>query len=235
MSRPHPWSALLLILPAWWTVRLGFGFASWCFLDGVNLAFHEAGHLFFSFGGSTLHYLGGTLGQVLVPAALGAHFLLRREQPFAAALCLWWLGESLVNVSIYMADARALALPLVGGGDHDWNELFHRFGLLGEDAVLRTSGLTRAAGVLTMLAGLAWAAVCLHPAVTAAWRDAEGRAGTAGGRLPGSRPGSRTGSRPARPRSGARPGRPGTRRTRSHAGAPLLPDPPAAGDRARHS
>jgi hypothetical protein len=128
----------------------------WCFLDYVNLAFHEAGHIFFAPLGSTLHILGGTLGQLLVPGGLIAWFLLRDGRSLGSAFCAWWLGESLVNVARYMADARDLELPLVGGGDHDWNELFYRFGLLAEPAVTRTAGLTRGLGVLIMLAGLGW-------------------------------------------------------------------------------
>ncbi len=158
------WSRALLLLPlGWWALSLGSGLSSWCFLDLVNLAFHEAGHLFFRFGGSTLGYLGGTLGQLLVPALLLANFLLRERQPFAAAVCLWWIGESLVNVSVYMADARALSLPLVGGGDHDWNELFFRFGLLGADSVRHVSTATHLIGVVVMLIGLAWAALLCMP------------------------------------------------------------------------
>ncbi len=158
------WPRLALVsLLAWWTLRLGAGFATWCFVDFANLAFHEAGHLFFSFAGKTVHYLGGTLGQLIVPALLGGYFLVVRAQPFASAVCIWWLGENLINVSIYMADARTLALPLVGGGDHDWNELFFRFGLLGESAVQRTAFVTHAAGVVLMLAGLAWAALFALP------------------------------------------------------------------------
>ena len=150
---------LLLVLPVWWTFALISRARDWCFLDFVNLAFHEAGHLFFSPLGSTMHYLGGTLAQLIVPGLLAGHFLLRRRDPFAASLCLWWFGESLVNVSIYMADARDLALPLVGGGDHDWNELFFRFGALGEDSVRRIAGLTRFAGAVGMLAGISLALI----------------------------------------------------------------------------
>jgi hypothetical protein len=151
------WPRLLLLLVlGWWTVRLGTGMASWCFLDLVNLAFHESGHLFFTPFGSTIHYLGGTLGQLLVPASLMVYFILRQQQPLGAAFCAWWIGESLINISIYMADARSLALPLVGGGDHDWNELFFRFGLLTEPEVARVSGLTHLLGVLAMLVGLVW-------------------------------------------------------------------------------
>src|SRR5262249_30280440 len=85
-----------------------------------------------------------------------AGYFLRRDppQPVGTAACVWWIGENLVNVSVYMADARDLALPLVGGGDHDWNELFYRFGLLGQESVSVVSGGTRGAGIVVMLLGL---------------------------------------------------------------------------------
>jgi len=139
----------------WWTIRSGLA-GQFVFLDFVNLAFHEAGHVLFSFAGHTVHYLGGTLGQLLVPGLLVPYFLLRSRQPFGAALCLWWLGQSFANVATYMADARDLALPLVGGGDHDWNELFFRFGVLVAPSVARISGATRVVGLLFMTAGLVW-------------------------------------------------------------------------------
>ncbi len=148
----------LMALLVLWTVRLASGMARGCFLDLVNLAFHEAGHLLCAPLGSTLHYLGGTLGQLAVPVLLAAYFLSRGEQPFAAACCTWWAGENLVNIGVYMSDARSLLLPLVGGGDHDWNELFYRFGLLGQDSVVFVSTLTHRLGVLIMFLGLAWAA-----------------------------------------------------------------------------
>ena len=133
-------------------------------MDFVNLAFHEFGHLFFSPFGSTLHYLGGTLFQLLVPGMLIFYFILRREEPAGSAVCLWWVGENLINVSIYMSDARELMMPLVGGGDHDWNELFYRFGLLGEEAVARVAGSTHVLGVLIMIFGLLWWAYFVLPA-----------------------------------------------------------------------
>jgi hypothetical protein len=152
------WPRLLLLLPlAWWTVRKMLEAGHWAFLDYVNLAFHEAGHVFLAFAGETLHLLGGTLGQLAVPLLLGGYFLLRKGQPFAAAACAWWAGENLTNISYYMADARDLALPLVGGGEHDWNTLFYKFGLLTEPWVVRISGATRLLGVVAMLLGLAWA------------------------------------------------------------------------------
>jgi len=100
------------------------------FLDGVNLLFHEAGHVFLGlFGSATLQFLGGTLGQLFFPVAAAFHFLQRREG-FEAAVCTLWLAESGMYAAEYMADARAQALPLVGGHIHDWHWLLSRWGLL---------------------------------------------------------------------------------------------------------
>jgi len=153
--------AALIALPAFWTVRLGSGAQQGCFLDLVNLPFHEAGHLFFAPLGQTMHFLGGTLGQLLVPAGLAVYFLLWRREPFAAAACAWWFGENLVNIAVYMADARDLALPLVGGGDHDWNNLFYTFGLLGQESVAAVSAWTHRIGTIVMVASLGWLATFL--------------------------------------------------------------------------
>ena len=161
------WGRALLLAPLlWWTVTLGSGHSTWCFLDCVNLPFHEAGHLFLRPFGRTVHLLGGALGQLLVPALLAGWFLIRERKPFAAAVCSWWVGQSLINTSIYMADARSLNLPLVGGGDHDWNNLLFQFGLLTEPAVRNVSGATHLLGLLIMLAGLGWAGLFVLPEET---------------------------------------------------------------------
>src|SRR5258706_503484 len=117
----------LLAALLFWTARLAADPGRGCFLDLVNLAFHEAGHLFLSPFGSTVHYLGGTLGQLAVPTALALYFLLAQPaRPLGAAFCAWWAGGNLVNVSVYMADARDLALPLVCGADPERAEAFYR-------------------------------------------------------------------------------------------------------------
>ncbi|MFI5142834.1 MAG: hypothetical protein ACHQHM_02255 [Thermoanaerobaculales bacterium] len=64
-----------------------------------------------------------------------------------------------------MADARALALPLVGGGEHDWTELFFRWNTLDERSVVRISSATRSAGDVIMLLGLAWGILFVLPRV----------------------------------------------------------------------
>lgn len=153
----------MLALLVWWTFRLGSGASTWCFMDFANLAFHEFGHLLFGPFGMTLHYLGGTLFQLFIPTMLVVYFVVRRGEPSGSAFCFWWIGQNLINVSIYMADARELNLPLVGGGDHDWNELFYRFGLLGEESVARVSGMTHVLGVVIMILGLLWFAYFVMP------------------------------------------------------------------------
>jgi hypothetical protein len=101
------------------------------FLDSVNLAFHEAGHLFLGPFGMTLHVLGGTLLQLAVPLLCAGHFL-REGRRFEPWICVFWAGESLMYTAVYMADAVDMALPLVGGGEiHDWNWLLARWGMLG--------------------------------------------------------------------------------------------------------
>jgi hypothetical protein len=125
------------------------------FIDGVNLAFHEAGHLFFSFMGQTVHVLGGTIGQLFFPAACVMHFRARR-QPVEAAVCCIWLAESLMYTARYLGDARAQALPLVGGHIHDWNWLLSRAGLLPHCEAIGT--FLHIVASVVAVAALAWAA-----------------------------------------------------------------------------
>jgi hypothetical protein len=107
-------------------------------LDLVNLAFHEAGHIFLGFFGRFITVLGGTLFQLLIPAVCLAH-LWRRGNRLGWQLCLYWLGENLLNISIYAGDAIRQELPLVGGGVHDWTYLLTETGLIAHpDRVART-------------------------------------------------------------------------------------------------
>ena len=91
-------------------------------LDNFNLVIHEGGHFLFMPFGHTMHFLGGTLLQCLVPALCAAYFW-RTRQPAGAAFSGVWLGENFLNAARYISDARDMALPLVGGGVHDWNTL----------------------------------------------------------------------------------------------------------------
>ena len=104
----------------------------WTFFDGVNLIFHEAGHLVLGFMPQFIVALAGTLFQLLIPGLLAFYFH-RHEKMFATQFCMTWLGQSLLNVSNYIADARAQVLPLVGGGEHDWTYLLGKMGVLQHD------------------------------------------------------------------------------------------------------
>jgi hypothetical protein len=105
------------------------------FLDSVDVAIHETGHLVFGPFGELLGFLGGTLFQIAMPVAFVAYFW-RRTDRHAATVALWWVAQNLWNVSVYVADARTQALPLVGGGEHDWAYLLGRFGWLEYDRAL---------------------------------------------------------------------------------------------------
>ena len=122
-------------------------------LDHVNLVIHEAGHFFFSWFGYTIMILGGTLGELLVPMLIAFYFLWRRETT-GTAFAAFWIFENFLYIGTYMADARRLALPLVGSGEHDWEILFGQWGLLVRDHQI--GGVTRALGWAGMLASVAW-------------------------------------------------------------------------------
>jgi len=150
------WVLLALLVPyAVWLI----GFYEYHFLDGVNLLFHEAGHLFLRPFGLTAHFLGGTLFQLLFPAACVVHFL-RLGQRYEACVVGLWFAESLMYVATYMADARDQALPLVGGHIHDWNWLLTRWGLLAQcerlGSLLHVVASLLALGALGLAAQTLW-------------------------------------------------------------------------------
>lgn len=127
-------------------------------LDHANLAFHEAGHMYFGVLGSTLGLYGGTLGQLVFPIAVTVSFL-RKGMPVAAAFGWVWLFQNFLNIARYMADARAQQLPLVGGGDHDWLAILSRWGVLSADTALaRALSVIAWTGMLAtaLWIGIAW-------------------------------------------------------------------------------
>jgi putative component of toxin-antitoxin plasmid stabilization module len=137
------------VLLALYGILLARDVSEYRFLDRVDLISHEAGHMLFSWFGEHLMVMGGTVGQLFVPTAFTAYFFLRREL-YSAAVTLFWAGQNLFNISVYIRDARAMDLPLVslGGGDaiHDWNYMLSGIGLLRHD---------QAVGTLTYLFGCA--------------------------------------------------------------------------------
>lgn len=101
-------------------------------LDSANLAFHEFGHPFFGAFSERLMVYGGTLGQLVFPFTVSVYFF-RRYDTFQMSIGILWIAENFFNIATYMRDARAQELPLVGGGEHDWIEIFTRWGCLQSD------------------------------------------------------------------------------------------------------
>jgi hypothetical protein len=122
-------------------------------LDSANLAFHEAGHPLFGLFSSRLMVYGGTLGQLVFPIVATVSFWMRREA-LACALTAVWFSENLWNIARYMADARAQELPLVGGGEHDWTEIFTRWSALNQDTAI--AGVVRLIGWIGVLSAWGW-------------------------------------------------------------------------------
>jgi hypothetical protein len=122
-------------------------------LDHVNLPIHEAGHPLFGLLGGKIGVWGGTLMELLVPL-LFAFYFLRRGETSGTAFCSFWFGENFLYISAYIADARALALPLVGGGEHDWNLILSDLHLLQQDTMI--GDIVRVLGWAIMVGSVAW-------------------------------------------------------------------------------
>lgn len=108
---------------------------------------------------------------MLLPAVCAWTFLKQR-QPGSFAVALFWTGESVTDVAIYVEDAKKRALPLLGGdlASHDWNYLLGQLGLLNWAPALGrlTFGLgiviiTIALGILANETYLAWQRAAQSP------------------------------------------------------------------------
>jgi len=152
------WRAILTVVLALYGWRCLRTPETYRWLDSLDLAIHETGHLVFAFGGETLTILGGTLMQLLVPLAFVV-VLWRQGDRHGATVPLWWLGQNCWNISVYIKDARAQELPLVGGGEHDWALLLGQAGWLSRDQAI--GGYVYFAGFLLYAAAivLGWRAL----------------------------------------------------------------------------
>ena len=109
----------------------------------------------------TLEPYGGTLGQLTFPIILAVGFW-RKGQALSCAGAVIWFFENWLNIARYMADAHRLELPLVGGGDHDWNTILTRWDILQYDTRIATA--LKTIGWLGMVGACVWVG-------WRAWRD----------------------------------------------------------------
>ena len=146
-----PFKVIVAVIASLYFFWCAYDPYQWHLIDGVNLLIHEAGHIIFSALGEFVMIAGGSLFQIIMPAIFVGYFCYQR-QLFSAALVLFWVGESILNVSVYAGDSLALQLPLLGGPDtlHDWNYLLSSTGLLQHTAAI--AGGIRLLGRLVIIA-----------------------------------------------------------------------------------
>jgi hypothetical protein len=152
---------------AWLVFYVGFliyafrAHGGFLFIDSANLVVHEGGHNLFAWFGATLCLWGGTLLQWLVPFLLAIYFFSQR-QVAGFIFCAFFFFENWLYTATYMADARAMELPLVTTGDpdfaeHDFHAIFTSLGVLDHDTQI--AAVVRLIGWCGMLACVAWLAM----------------------------------------------------------------------------
>ena len=126
------WIPTVIMIPIMIWLIMNRGTYTW--IDNADLVIHEAGHFFFMLFGKFIYTLGGTLMQILLPSLIIWYFW-RNSYRTGAQVGLLWLGQNFINISVYAADARAQALPLLGGNKvyHDWTYLLGATNLLQYD------------------------------------------------------------------------------------------------------
>lgn len=129
-------------------------------LDQFDLAVHETGHLLAAFMPRLVMFIAGSAAQVAFPLAMAGYFWVRRRDAAAAGFCLAWAGTSARDVSVYAGDAVRQALPLVGGGEHDWANIL---GPRGFDALGSTAGVARSIEILGLVVAAAGVIIAAGP------------------------------------------------------------------------
>jgi hypothetical protein len=123
---------------------------------GIVFGAHEFGHLLWAPFGEWMGIAGGSLTQLLIPIGAGA-LMVRSRDWFGLAVAGLFLASSLGNLAWYVADARALELPLVSmspdGAIHDWEYLLGSLGWLPLDGAIAAS-LRRAGWALVAASSL---------------------------------------------------------------------------------
>ncbi len=143
--------AILLTIYFLW---IAFAPMQGSFLDLVDLPIHETGHLIFRLFGEFMMIAGGSLFQVIFPAVFVGYFIWHHKY-YSAAIVLFWVGQSIINVWVYAADAVVMQLVLTSGftgtegSFHDWNYLLTQTGLI--HSTKTVASIIRLAGTLVII------------------------------------------------------------------------------------
>ena len=137
------------------------------FMHKVNLVFHEAGHVLFRPFGWFMTIFGGSLFQLLMPLIIMLTFIIVNQDNFAAALSLWWLGQSVLDLAPYIGDALEQKMVLLGGhtgadvpGNHDWNNILIEFNRLEKCHDYATTA--EYTGTLFIITAIVWGGFILY-------------------------------------------------------------------------
>ncbi len=154
--RPNYPKLILAILLTPYFLWIAYDPMQGSFLDNVDLPIHETGHILFRPFGEFMTIAGGSLFQVIMPLIFLGYFAWRR-QFYSAAIVALWVGQSILNVYVYAADAVVMQLVLTSGftgsegSFHDWNYLLTATGLLASTKTV--AGIIRVVGTLTIIGG----------------------------------------------------------------------------------
>ncbi len=124
----------------------------------IEFGVHEASHLVVMFLPPLLVAAAGSIGELSFTLLLLAA-TIKAKAYFASVFAGLWVMLALRSVGIYMADARAQQLPLIGPGEtaqHDWHFVFEQLGWLTADTMLggMVQGLGVMVGVVALVCGL---------------------------------------------------------------------------------
>jgi hypothetical protein len=104
--------------------------------------------------GEFMGVAGGSIFQVIFPGVFVGYFVWQRSY-YSASIVLFWVGQSILNVWVYAADAIVMRLVLTSGftgsegSFHDWNYLLTATGLLSSTKIV--AGIIRTAGTLVII------------------------------------------------------------------------------------
>jgi hypothetical protein len=140
---------------AWYVFRMGQRPPGITYLD---IAVHEAGHVFFSPFGTRVMLAMGDGAQVLFPLALALFQLFRQRDLVTGAVLLAWSGEAAGDAANYIGDAPFSRYSLIGGQDGDWTRFFGPEQLNRMDLAIPVAHAVRAVAVALMLTAVAIAA-----------------------------------------------------------------------------
>lgn len=133
----------------------------------VITPWHEAGHVVFRLFGHFMTILGGTIAQHLLAIVPGLVLLVKRRDPFGAALCFWLLGYSFIYTGWYMHDAgdpQGMMLDGRSSADTDGHDFINIFSSMGGWWLLNATSIGRfvgRTGEFMMCAGIGWGATML--------------------------------------------------------------------------